>query len=99
MQGDYPPLYMTLLALMSYLPAGPEITTQRYTYFLYDMFYVKTLSFIFDFVLAFGIYKLVSLKIKITIYYVLLVMWFRYFYQQCLLTLLSGDNAMSFMFL
>lgn len=64
MQGDYPPLYMTLLALMSYLPAGPEITTQRYTYFLYDMFYVKTLSFIFDFVLAFGIYKLVSLKNK-----------------------------------
>ncbi len=64
MQGDYPPLYMTVLALISYLPSGPEVTTQRYNYFLYDMFYVKTLSFIFDFVLAFGVYKLVRLKNK-----------------------------------
>lgn len=64
MQGDYPPLYMTLLAIVSYFPSGPEVVTQRYNYFLYDMFYVKTISFIFDFVLAVGLYKLVSLRHK-----------------------------------
>lgn len=62
MQGDYPPLYMTFLALISYLPAGREITSYAYNYPLYDMMYVKTFSFIFDFLMAYGFYKIVRLK-------------------------------------
>ncbi len=65
MQGDYPPFYMTILALISYLPAGPEVTgyghALNYPYNLYDMMYVKTISFAFDVVLAIGVYKIVRL--------------------------------------
>lgn len=68
MQGDYPPFYMTLLALISYLPKGPAVSGYGNSYYdnynLYDMIYVKSLSFIFDILLAIGIYKIVKLYHK-----------------------------------
>lgn len=60
MQGDYPPLYMILLALISYLPSGTLVESFEYQYFLNDIYYVKSLSFIFDFVIAFGVYSIVT---------------------------------------
>ncbi len=68
MQGDYPPFYMTILALISYLPAGPLVNgyglASKYPYYLYDMLYVKTLSFAFDILLAIGVYKIVKMYNK-----------------------------------
>lgn len=67
MQGDYPPAYMIILALFSYVDSGPLITSYgnalNYPYPLYDMIMVKTLSFVFDFFLAYGCYKIVK-KVK-----------------------------------
>lgn len=60
MQGDYPPLYMTLLAFISYLPSGELVEAYEYSYFANDIYYVKTLSFIFDFVIAIGTYLIVT---------------------------------------
>ena len=60
MQGDYPPLYMILLALISYLPSGSLVETFEYSYYLNDIYYVKCLSFVFDFVIAIGTYLIVT---------------------------------------
>lgn len=64
MQGDYPPAYMTILALFSYFDSGPLVTSYgnalNYPYGLYDMIMVKSLSFFFDFFLAYGCYKIVK---------------------------------------
>ncbi len=59
--GNYLPSYMNLLALVSYLPSGEFITDYYHYYFgstgyyINDMYYVKTLSFIFDAIAATGI--------------------------------------------
>jgi Gpi18-like mannosyltransferase len=59
LQGDYFPAYLTILALISYLPSGPSITAYATgysaSYFQYDIYYVKTISIIFDLAMAFGV--------------------------------------------
>ncbi len=60
MQGDYLPLYMTFLAFISLFPGGKEITAYQYTYLQNDMIAVKSLSYIFDILMAIGIYLIVT---------------------------------------
>lgn len=63
--GDYTSSYMTLLALVSYLPSGELVSEYgKYVYHINDMYYVKTISFLFEISTAFAFYKIAKLYNK-----------------------------------
>ena len=55
-KADYSPLYIFMIALFTLLPDGPKVTEYGQAYYLYDMYYLKTVQFVFDILLAFGIF-------------------------------------------
>lgn len=59
---DYPPLYMYLISLVSMLPLGDLVQPEQYTYIVHGnlLYYVKTISFIFEIIGAIYCYKIVK---------------------------------------
>ena len=60
---DYPPLYMYFLSFFSILPMGEAITTSSYSsYHFYEnlIYYIKTLSFVFEIIFAIYAFKIVK---------------------------------------
>lgn len=60
---DYPPLYMYMLSLISYLPLGGRVESSG-IYFANLPYYIKTVSFIFEILAAVYIYKIIKTVTK-----------------------------------
>lgn len=57
--ADYSPLYLFLLACFTKLPKGEKISINGYSYYINDMYYVKSIYFLMDLLIALGIYLIV----------------------------------------
>ncbi len=57
--ADYSPLYLFLLACFTKLPKGEKISINGYSYYINDMYYVKSVYFLMDLLIALGIYLIV----------------------------------------
>ena len=71
--ADYSPLYLFLLACFTKLPKGEKISINGYSYYINDMYYVKSIYFLMDLLIALGIYLIVRHvtkdRVKATIVY------------------------------
>ncbi len=71
--SDYSPLYLFILACFTLLPRGEKISINGYSYYINDMYYVKSVYFLMDILIALGIYLIIihitKDKVKATIGY------------------------------
>ncbi len=71
--SDYSPLYLFILACFTLLPRGEKISINGYSYYINDMYYVKSVYFLMDILIALGIYLIIRHitkdKVKATIGY------------------------------
>lgn len=58
--ANYSSFYLFMLAIFSLLPTGPSVTVAGQTYYLYYMYYLKTVLFLFDYLIAFGVFLIVK---------------------------------------
>lgn len=71
--SDYSPLFLFVIACFTLLPKGEKISVNGYSYYINDMYYVKSVYFLMDILIALGIYLIVlhvtKDKVKATIGY------------------------------
>ena len=53
--ADYSPLYLFMIALFTKLPKGELVTINNYTFYLNDMYYIKSVFFLLDLLNAIAI--------------------------------------------
>lgn len=59
--ADYSPLYLFTINVIAHtLPKGPEVTVNGYTYYLYWMYYLKSIFFLTDLLTAIACYLIVK---------------------------------------
>ena len=58
--SDYSPLYLFMLAIISLLPNGNEVTINNFTFYANNIIYLKTVYYLFNIALAIGVYLLVK---------------------------------------
>lgn len=58
--ADYSPIFMFMIAIIAYLPAGPKLDLQGYQFYQNHMIYLKTVYYSFTIILALGVFLLIK---------------------------------------
>ena len=59
--ADYSPLYLFIVGLFTFFPKGAEITLRNFTFYENWMYYVKSMFFLMDILIAIGVYLNIKL--------------------------------------
>ena len=58
--ADYSPIFLFMIAIISLLPSGKQVTINGYTFYQNDMIYMKTVYYLVTIALAFAVYLLIK---------------------------------------
>ena len=58
--ADYSPLFLFIIAIFTCLPKGNEVSINGYTFYSNWMYYVKSVYFLMDILIALGIFLIIK---------------------------------------
>jgi Gpi18-like mannosyltransferase len=58
--ADYSDFFLFMVAIFSLLPSGPKVTVGSYTYYLFDLYYLKASFVVFDYLLGWAVYLIIK---------------------------------------